>query len=195
VIEQTLKALTAIGSVLGTVAFVQNLSKEVTANNKAQWEKLAAIVSPVDFDELQYDLSTDRIRQTLRDKMDQLAYGIHKSDYSITGFKSLIGSRIQRKLKIWYGLYTAFQQLAQVPYWNPVGQPPNWQGYKLDKQLFYNEMPDGDSKVTLRVADKKLNEHRDALQSIAEQMETLFVEIQRLANRDSFELVLPWKWR
>jgi len=113
VIETILKTLTAAGSFLGTVAFVQNLSKEVTSTNKAQWEKLAAIIGPSDFDELQYDLGTDRVRLAIREKMHRLAYAIDKDDYSITGFKSLLRSSIRRKLQGWYILYKAFQQMSK----------------------------------------------------------------------------------
>jgi len=78
VIETILKTLTAAGAFLGTVAFVQNLSKEVTTTNKAQWEKLVAIIGPADFDELQYVLTTDRIRLAIREKIHALAYPIGK---------------------------------------------------------------------------------------------------------------------
>lgn len=192
-IETILKTLTAAGSFLGTVAFVQNLSKEVTATNKAQWEKLAAIIGPADFDELQYDLGTDRIRLAICEKMHRLAYAIDKDDYSITGFKSLLWSRIRRKLQDWYILYKAFQQHVQVPIWNPTGNPGEWEGYILDKELFYVNIPRDNSREALLSADRQLNAHRDTVLNLAEQMEAIFVDIQRLANRDAFELVLPWK--
>lgn len=193
-IDTILKTLTGIGSLLGTVAFVQNLSKEVTASNKAQWEKLVSVIGPKDFDDLQYDLSTDRIRLAIREKMLTLAYAIDKDDYSVTGFKSLFRSRIRQKLQDWYQLYKSFQQLVQVPIWNPKGNPGEWEGYILDKELFYADILRDNRREALLSADRQLNTHRDTVLNLAEQMEAVFVDIQRLANRDAFEFVLPWKW-
>ena len=173
---------------------MQNLSKEVTTTNKAQWEKLVDIIGPVDFDALQYDLSSDRIRLSIQDKMHALGYAIAKDDYSVTGFKSLFRNRIRRKLTDWYQLYKDFQQHVQVPTWYPKGNPSEWEGYILDKGLFYKNIPPDNSREALPSADQELNAHRDTVLTLAEEMEALFVDIQRLANRDSFEVILPWKW-
>lgn len=196
--ETILKALTAVGSFLGTVAFVQNLTKEVTATNKAHWEKLAAIISPLDLHDIQYDLETDRIRLDSREKMQHLASVINRSDLNIVGFKSLLGSRIRKKLQYWLRLYWSFQKHVQVPYWNPQDKPLEggglWQGYKLNKELFYENLTKATINEDLRAADKKLNQHRDTVLSLARQMETVLIDVQRLANRDAFEYILPWKW-
>lgn len=196
--ETILNVLTGTGSILGTVAFVQNLHKEVTTTNKSQWEKLAAIIRPLDFHDLQYDLETDRIRQESRDKMLHLATLIIRNDQSVIGFKSLLGNRIRKKLRHWLRLYRSFQQHVQVPYWNPLDKPTEgggvWQGYVLDKELFYENLTQASLSEDLRAADKKLDSHRDTVYSLAKQMETVLTDIERLASRDAFEYILPWKW-
>jgi hypothetical protein len=198
VIESILKSLTAVGSFLGTIAFIQNISKEVTATNKAQWEKLAALIAAIDFDELQNDIEIGRIQFSIREKMHGLAYAIEKGDYSIMGFKSLFRNRIRQKLLEWHGLYKIFQQHVQVPYWNPERQYSDtdvlWEAYVLDKELFYKDLSTENLRDALRVADKRLAAHRETILTIAEKMEALFIDIQRLANRDPFEYILPWKW-
>jgi len=81
-----------------------------------------------------------------------------------------------------------------VPTWHPKGNPGEWEGYVLDKELFYVKIPRDNSREAVLSADRQLNAHRDTVLTLAEEMEVVFVDIQRLAIRDSFEVILPWKW-
>lgn len=188
-IEITIKILTIIGSSLGAVAFFQNISKEITNNNKEKWKKLNDIVSTLDFENLEYQITGRKIRNNTFDRITDLYYIIDRENIDIIGFKSVFKNKIHSKLLNIHKLYDELRKYIQVPYWYPIEN-----GWKFDKDFYFEKEDSTWTSVDYDNATRKYSNHIQEAELLVMEMRQNFKQIQILANKDSYELILPWKW-
>lgn len=195
--EHIIKILTIIGSLLGTIAFFQNFIKDIFSVNKEKWKKVTEIISPLDLDNLQYQILARRIRGRLLNKLENLTYEIEKNNLDVIGFKSVFRNKIHLKLVHFKKLYDDLREYVQVPYWNPFEDKSDGVetfGYEFDKKAFFEDADRTWTQIEYNDATREYADHLHKAGLIAIEMETVFLDIQKLANKEPFELVLPWKW-
>jgi hypothetical protein len=196
-IELTIKILTIIGSILGSIAFFQNITKEVTNTNKEKWKKITEIIIRTDYDNLQYQISGRKIQCKTIDKM-QIYYTIDKNDPDIVGFKSIFKNKFTPKLIQLNTRYEQLRKLVQVPFWVPHEETDDdinvTDVYLFNKDVFFKDENRNWTNDDYQKATSAYANHLEQAESIAKEMEKIFVEIQVLANKDPYELLLPWKW-
>ena len=126
--------------------------------------------------------------------MEHFRYEIEKQNLDIIGFKSFGKNKIQTELINLKNLYKKLRGLIQVPYWNPYTDSDSTDGYEFDKQVFYEDLDRNWTQVDYDNATREYAKHLENAEEIASQMEQSFLKIQRLANKEPFEFILPWKW-
>jgi len=197
--EQILKIFTLTGSCLGAIAFFQNLTKEMVSANKDKWKKITEIIKPVDFDNLRHEIENGMLRGETLNKLEELVYNIDKNDLDTVGFKSVFGNRIKNRLHKIAGLHKELRTYVQVPYWNPkfdvYDDDDSAIGYKLDKNVFFMKNQLLVEKKSSNEIDRMYDNHLKNVETIAIKMYIIFSEIQKLSNKESFEFLLPWKWK
>lgn len=190
--------MTIIGSVLGTIAFIQNITKELTNTNKEKWKKVTEIITLVDYDNLQYQISGRKIRGKTLNSLENIYYIIDKNDQDIIGFKSIFKNKINQKLIELNSLHDQLREYIQVPFWNPYEEKDDngtvTYGYAFDKNVFFEEKDSTWTSADYKKATDEYVDHLRKAENIAIKMEKTFARIQVLANKDPYELLLPWKW-
>ena len=183
---------------MGAIAFFQNLTKDISVSNKEKWKGLSEIIKVVDFDNLCFDIVARNIRSETLGKLENLIYAIRRRDLDIIDFKSLYGNKIQKKLLNLNLLHQKFKGLVHDPYWklydDKNGDESLQFGYRFNKQSFYRKAFETKEEKDFKEADNEYVKHLESLEIIVEEMKKTFYEIQKLANKDSFEFILPWKW-
>lgn len=188
-----IQIFTIVGSTLGIFAFLQNLFKEVSKSNKEKLIALFQIVKPIDFDNLQYQIAARKIGQDIIDKIYRLDYCIQKNDEDIIGFKSIFKNRIRKQLKHFSKLCQSFNEHVQVPFWEPFSDY-DYHGYAFNKEYFFEGADDAWTDEDYQTATEEYASHIHRLANIADGMEKTLIQIQKLASKDSYEYILPWKW-
>ena len=147
---------------------------------------------------MQYQISARKIRGSLLHKLEKFVYVIEKEDDDIIGFKSLFKNKIKLKLSELDILYDELRKFVQVPYWNPFQDEDNngneCFGYIFDKKVFFEDLGKDSTNIDFRSATKEYVTHIDNACEVANKMVVKFSEIQKLANKEPYELLLPWKW-
>jgi len=174
------------------------MTKELTTTNKDKWKKVTEIVNMIDYDNLHYQISGRKIRGKTLDRLENFYYRIDKDDQDIIGFKSIFKNKIKRKLTEINLLHDQLREFVQVPYWNPHEDIDDagtvTYGYTFDKKVFFEEQDATWTNADYKKATDEYAEHLRQAENIAIKMEKTFADIQRLANKDPYELLLPWKW-
>lgn len=193
-IEVFIKAFTLLGSVLGSVAFFQNIMKDVATSNKDKWKKLNELAQLTDFDNLVYEVIGRRISGKTFGRVETLFYAIRQNDLEYTGFKSVFRNSIHEKLLELAELYEKLRTYVQVPFWNPF-YDEDYTGYQLDKEVFYKRRSGNLTDADIQEAENEFHSHLRNAEATAKEMKLLFANIQRLATKDAYEYFLPWKWQ
>jgi hypothetical protein len=193
-IEIFIKLLTIIGSILGSVAFFQNMSKDVVATNKEKWKALTLIIHPSDFDDYAFGILRRKINGKTFERVERFFLLIDKRDQEYLGFKSLFKNHFQHKISRISALREELRKYIQVPYWSPYRDDGDTIGYEFDKEVFFEKAIASGKDEDYNEASFSYAKHLDEAQKVVLDMQRTFIEIQRMANRDSFEIILPWKW-
>jgi hypothetical protein len=78
--------LTVVGSLLGTIAFFQNLLKPLTEFNRSRWKERKEIITEDDFRDLEFGIDTGhRVSGVLDVKLGNLVHAI-ESHGEVTQF-------------------------------------------------------------------------------------------------------------
>jgi len=186
--------LTVIGAFLGTVAFFQNFMRPILDYNKAKWDSLKKEIDDIDFENIAFSLwHSRRIDPRSLRRLQRLVHNIEQ-DAEELRFKTIFADRFDKQFKRIHKLYIEWIGLIQVPYWEPRGVSSEETAWTLNKDAFYRRYRETGKEEHRLKADKDYREHMEKAHDLVEEMRKEFREISVLANREVYELLLPWKW-
>ena len=185
-----LDIITVPGSVLGTIAFLQNAFSGIASTNKAKWAALGPDV--ITEDQLSQALQQMRTHGQVNERTQSALLNLNnklRQQGDAVKFKSLCGDPYKRHLAVLFEVTDSFRARLFKPEWrkHPF---PNGLGaiFVLDEDHFLKEF----GRQSAHAEQEKV---RAALQLDMERALHALKAVRVLANREDIEYLLPWKGR
>ena len=110
-----------------------------------------------------------------------------KSERDEINFKTICFDSYKRRFNKMYKLYRSWIDFL-IPYWETDIRLSR---YKINKGAFYIRAYNSEDFNT---ADEQYTEHLQRAHDLILSIQKEFKKIKRLANREAYELLLPWRW-
>lgn len=183
-----LDLLTAIGALLGSFAFFQNVFSGIATTNKTKWAALSPDIITENqlagaINELQSAQQvTERTRTSLLHLNNKLRE--HGDGFK---FKTLLGKPYEKHYAVPFKVTETMRSRFTNPIWKRVPFPDGVGAiFVLDGEYFL-------AKYGTANAEGEKEKVRTALQHDLEQCLQALTAVRVLANRDDIEYLLPWR--
>lgn len=182
--------LTAIGALLGTIAFFQNAFSGIAATNKAKWAGLGPDV--ISEDQLAQAIQQVRMPGQVNERTLTALLHLNnklREQGDAVKFKSLWGNPYERHLAVLFEVTESFRTRLFKPEWKKHPFPDGIGSiFGLDQEHFLKQFG-------TRNAHAEQEKVRKQLQHDMERALHAFTAVRILANREDIEYLLPWTWR
>lgn len=181
--------LTAVGALLGTIAFFQNAFSGIAATNKAKWAALGQEVITED----QLANAIQQVRMPGQVNERTLTALLHLNNKlrergDAVRFKSLWGDMYKKHLRVLFEVSESFRTRMFTAEWKKHPFPDGVGAiFALDEDHFLKQFG-------TQSAHAEKEKVRIALQHDMERALKAFIALRILANREDIEYLLPWKW-
>jgi hypothetical protein len=181
--------LTALGALLGTIAFFQNAFTGIASANKAKWAALGPEVITEDMlayalNDIRHGTVNERTQKALLQLNNKL-----QSKGDALKFKSLGGDPYAKHLNILLEVSDSMRTRLFKPEWKKHPYPDGVGAvFALDDAGFQERYG------TQGMAAVKEKVRKDLEQDLKRALHAL-TTVRVLANREDIEYLLPWKWR
>ncbi|MDX9695503.1 MAG: hypothetical protein RBT49_06895 [Bacteroidales bacterium] len=177
-IDLIIKYFTLLGSVLGIFAFLQNVLSPRFISNKEKWKELTNHINEIDLTNICLGIeSGNYIDNENLYRIDTLIDFID-NNHEIIQFKSLFKNKYKKQFLELKKTYIRLRDIVQVPLWDINGS--RWMPNK--KEYFIT----GHSREN----DMKYRNDLAKVYDIAKEMEIIFKNIGKLANKDLIDILL-----
>ena len=181
--------LTAIGAILGTIAFFQNAFSGISATNKAKWAALGPEVITEDMlsgalNEIRHGNVNERTQQALLHLNNKL-----RAKGDTMKFKSLFRDPYKKHLDVLFTISDSMRNRLFKSEWKKHAFP-NGVGalFALNNEHFLEQYGVKSSSMEKEKVRKELEQDlQRALHALT--------AVRVLANREDIEYLLPWKSR
>jgi len=181
---------TILGSILGAIAFFQNLFKPLMEYNIKRWEFIKVhYISDINFKNMQLSVGSSNLFQDYDlDKLNSFVYAI-KDNLEGIRFKSFLNKAYDNLLNEIVKKYEELREYVQVPWW----QPTSAKIWLINKELFYRDAEKSGRNEDFVKADKEYRNHLAKVDDLLSEIYQCFNRIGILANRTLLEWVWPLK--
>ena len=176
-IDTIIKYFTLIGSLLGLIAFFQNILSPIFSSNKKKWKELTNHINEIDLTNICLGIEQgNSIQSENLDKIETLIDFI-EHDNEILHFKSVFNNKYKNLFVEFKKANKSLRNIVQVPLWQINGSRwmPNKKEYYLTGHSHENDM--------------KYRNDLSKAYDIAKKMVTIFKNIGKNANKDFFDLL------
>lgn len=180
---------TAIGAILGTIAFVQNFLKPLSAHNKLLWEQLTERINDLDFENIGFGVYQARaIDDESMDRLRSLIRYIERDAFELR-FKTVFRDGFRPRFRRIEDLYSEWRNLVQVPWWEHKDDQ-----IIFNKDVFFETYRRTRLQADLDKASAEYPVHLERAYDLVKAMQEEFRTIGVMATRETYELLLPWRW-
>lgn len=174
--DNAIKIFTITGSIIGIIAFLQNLMKPLLEYNKNKWKRILEIINYEDFDDLERNIEYRLVTWNMIKKLAIFTEMINNDSENLR-FRRLIFNFHKSRLNKLLNLYKKFSNLVKEPYWT-IKQDSGIvdltdmtiSPMSLNKKEFYNEF----KKKSIREIDNIIESHLDEVFNITREMKRIF---------------------
>lgn len=185
-----LDLLTAIGAILGTIAFFQNAFRGIAAANKAKWTALGSDV--ITEDQLAQAIQQMRMPGQVNERILMAVLHLNnklREKGDAMKFKSLFGDPYKKHLDVLLVVSESMRTRLFKPEWEKHPYPDGVGAvFALNKEHFLKQ-------YGVKSADAEQEKVRNELEQDLQHALHALTAVRVLANREDIEYLLPWRWK